>query len=306
MKPFSKDHYERARAWLMAHGRPLDRALFAFSFEGGGADKVAAELTAYRNADGGFGHALEPDVRLDDSSVIATTVGLQVLRTLHADASHPLVGGAIAYLLAQLDREALAWADVPPNVDDAPHAPWWNAPDKPTGFTANPGAEIVGHFHHWAEIVPADLLAPLTDAAMAHLHRHANDLSMHDVFCYERLRKTEALPAEQREEILRIIRGAVSRIIETDPAKWPTYCARPLQMAASPDSPYFESLRDAVDANLDYLIDSQQPDGAWAPWWSWGPDGGEVWERSKREWQGAFIIEHVRMLLAFSRLEVLS
>lgn len=129
-------------------GRPLDAAMLDFDCGRSDAAPVLAALEPYHNADGGFGHALEPDVRLADSSVIATTVGLQVLQHVGVEASCPMVRGAIAYLLYQLDPTTLAWANVPANVDDAPHAPWWNVPEQPTGFTANPGAEIVGHCYH--------------------------------------------------------------------------------------------------------------------------------------------------------------
>lgn len=302
MKTLTPDRFALAVSFLNEHGRPLDQASLAFCFEGGSPEAVLAALEPYQNADGGFGHALEADVRLDDSSVIATTMGLQALRKVDADASHPLVRGAVAYLLEQLDPTTLAWVLVPPNVDDAPHAPWWAPEEKPTGFTANPGAEIVGHFHHWASLVPAELLAQLTETAMAHL-RSLTAERMHDVFCYEATRKTESVPAELREEMLRLIRPVALETVETDPTHWGTYCTRPLQIADSPDSPYYESLRDAVAANLDYLIDTQQPDGAWTPHWSWGNDDDGAWEQAKRDWQGTLIVDHLNLLRAFGRLE---
>lgn len=302
MKTLTPDRFASAASFLKEQGRPLDQALLAFHFENGSPDAVLAALDLYQNTDGGFGHALEPDVRLEDSSVIATTMGLQVLRKADTNASHPLVGGAVAYLLEQLDHSTLAWTLVPPNVNDAPHAPWWNPADAPTGFTANPGAEIVGHFHHWAPLVPIDLLTQLTDAAMSHL-RSLKSMPMHDLFCYEAMRKTEAVPPELRAEMLRLARPSVTEVVETDPAKWTTYCTRPLQVADLPDSPYYDSLHGAVAANLDYLIDTQQPDGAWAPHWSWGQDGGEAWEQSKRDWQGAIIVDNLKALHAFARLE---
>ena len=40
---------------------------------------VLATLRAYRNRDGGFGHALEPDVRAPESEPASTLHGLEVL-----------------------------------------------------------------------------------------------------------------------------------------------------------------------------------------------------------------------------------
>ncbi len=303
----SKAAFEQARTWLAAHARPLDRAMFALHFAGGNAAAMIEELRAYRNNDGGFGHGLEPDVTLDQSCVVATTAGLQALRAGQADASHPLVRGAIAYLLENLDRETLAWVNVPANVSDAPHAPWWTYRGRPTGFTANPGAEIVGHFHHWASLVPADLLARLTDAAMNHL-RHLTAERMHDVLCYESLRQTQELPAAIRAEVLRLCRPLVEQIVETDLAKWTSYVTRPLDVVDSPDSPYFELFREPVGVNLDYLIETQRPDGAWPVYWgSWNAKDdrtSRAWERSCRAWQGFMVVKNLQRLQVFGRINV--
>ncbi|MEM1212249.1 MAG: hypothetical protein AAGI68_08105 [Planctomycetota bacterium] len=306
MRRLTTERAAAARRFLFEHGRPLDQSLYAFAFEGGPADAVLDRLAGYQNADGGFGHALEPDVRLADSSVIATTVALQTLRTVGAEASHPLVIGAVQYLLDTLDHKTLVWSLVPPNVDDAPHAPWWNprnAEEPPTGFTANPGAEIVGHFHHYASLVPADLLERLTAAALAHI-RGMRVEKMHDLFCYEAMRKTHAVPVELRAELLGLARPLIAQVVVTDPAKWTGYCTRPLDVIDSPGSPYHDTFRDAVALNLDWLIETQQPDGAWSPHWSWGPDGGEAWEQSKRDWQGHLIVKHLKTFHAFGRLAV--
>ena len=47
--------------WLTA--RVLEQRRFAHLFLGGGADAVETALAAYLNEDGGYGHALEPDLR---------------------------------------------------------------------------------------------------------------------------------------------------------------------------------------------------------------------------------------------------
>lgn len=54
--------YERARAFLYRSARPLDIARFQCHFKNGGKGAVLAALAADQNEDGGFGHALEPDL----------------------------------------------------------------------------------------------------------------------------------------------------------------------------------------------------------------------------------------------------
>jgi hypothetical protein len=73
------DSLTRAEQFLSAHARPLERALFARRFRAGPAEPVVAALEAYRNADGGFGRALEPDVRAPESMALHAEVALRAL-----------------------------------------------------------------------------------------------------------------------------------------------------------------------------------------------------------------------------------
>jgi len=307
MKKLTAQSFTNASQWLDTHGRDLDRMRLEFAFGKGNADSVLDALAKFKNSDGGFGHALEPDVRLADSSVIATTVALQILREVHTDVSNILVHGAIEYLIKTLDHDVLAWKCVPDHVDDAPHAPWWNPEDRPTGFTANPDSEIVSHFHYYCDLVPSALLRDLTEAARSHLRENSATLRMHDVYCAEWLRNIQTLSEATRKEILGQTHPAVMRVVETDLSKWNTYCARPLDLVDSPDSPYFAALRDAVAMNLEYLVDTQKDDGTWLVYWSWGEnikDEDEIaWRTSQREWQGVMIINNLKRLNAFDRLQ---
>ncbi len=63
--------------WLTA--RVLEQRRFAYHFLDGGADPVETALDAYRNEDGGYGHALEPDLRGPVSQPLHTGHALRVL-----------------------------------------------------------------------------------------------------------------------------------------------------------------------------------------------------------------------------------
>ena len=54
---------DSARTFTYANARVLERHRVAALIDGAPAEPVVAALRAYRNPDGGFGHALEPDVR---------------------------------------------------------------------------------------------------------------------------------------------------------------------------------------------------------------------------------------------------
>ena len=73
-----------AAQFLAANARVLDRRRFERFFEHGPARPVRDAVAAYRNGDGGFGYAIEPDGRAPGSQPAALALAL---RTLHeADA----------------------------------------------------------------------------------------------------------------------------------------------------------------------------------------------------------------------------
>ncbi|MYU47712.1 hypothetical protein GTV15_07535, partial [Streptomyces sp. SID7803] len=54
---------DRAEQFIWLTARVLEQRRFAHQFLAAGADPVETALTAYANEDGGYGHALEPDLR---------------------------------------------------------------------------------------------------------------------------------------------------------------------------------------------------------------------------------------------------
>ncbi|MFG3246131.1 hypothetical protein [Streptomyces sp. NPDC048187] len=75
----SRSPLARAERFVWLTARVLEQRLFAYLFRGGDPDPVETALDAYRNADGGYGHALEPDVRGPVSQPLHTAHALRVL-----------------------------------------------------------------------------------------------------------------------------------------------------------------------------------------------------------------------------------
>ena len=296
----------KARSFIETQARPLERALYSHHFVAADLEPVLAALAEFQNPDGGFGHGLEPDFRLPASSVIATTVGLQVLREVHASANHPLVQGAIRYLLDTYDAENHVWPIIPPTADSAPHAPWWgyseNLADQWGGFLANPRAEIVGYLHEHASLVPPDLLDQLTLAQIDHLDEAQDQMVMFDLVCYLRLSETAALPEDVRELILPRIKKAADRLVARDPQQWRQYGLKPIDIIRSPDSPFIQGLEREIDLNLDFEIERQTEDGSWPPAWSWDDLHPEIWPIAECEWKGVLTLHTLKVLRDFNRL----
>jgi hypothetical protein len=72
----------RAERFIWLTARVLEQRRFAYHFLAGGLDAVETALTAYLNEDGGYGHALEPDLRGPVSQPLHTAHALRVLDSI--------------------------------------------------------------------------------------------------------------------------------------------------------------------------------------------------------------------------------
>ena len=305
MKEFSRNALKQAEGFLVTQARPLEQALFAKFIRNGPSDWALSELAAFQNSDGGFGHGLEPDLQLSDSNILATTVALQQLRGLQVSSDHPMVLGVMHYLMETYDGSAMAWPFVPPQVDDAPHAPWWQYSSDLTQYLANPRAEIVCYLFDYAGLVPEDLREKLLTAVIEYLENLSGQLSMHDLLCYVRLVETKNLPDGPRDRLLSLLQPQISSGVETDPTAWEGYGLRPLMVAPSASSIFSDLLQQSIDENLDFEIEQQQGDGSWSPSWSWGDSYKDAWLHAKRAWKGVLTVNMVISLSSYGRIESL-
>ncbi|HEY2056182.1 MAG TPA: hypothetical protein VGH14_19800 [Solirubrobacterales bacterium] len=111
-----------AEQFIYADARLLDRHRLATLLRGAPNAPVLDALRAYRNPDGGFGHALEPDVRGPRSEPASTLHALDILAEVGA-VDDPMVAEAADWIAGI----ALPDAGIPfvlPGGDDFPHAPW--------------------------------------------------------------------------------------------------------------------------------------------------------------------------------------
>src|SRR5829696_9134874 len=88
-----------AETFVLANARLLDRHRLAALLHGAPVAPVLDALRAYRNPDGGFGHALEPDVRAPESEPAAVLHALEVLAGIDA-LDDPMVTDAAAWIAA--------------------------------------------------------------------------------------------------------------------------------------------------------------------------------------------------------------
>ena len=303
MQQLTQAAFQRAKNFIMEQGRTLDQKRFEFHFENGSADAVLAALSPYQNDDGGFGHSLEPDIRTPTSSAIVTTIGFQILREVQAPVSHRLVRKGIQYFIDTYDESQQVWHIVPPEVEDAPHAPWWNYEKSAASFgrfLVNPRAEIVGYLHEFREGVPTKLLNTVTAAVLEHLDSLPDEMEMHDTLCCVRLAETQALP--DRDKVWAKLAQAAHGVAR-NAEQLTGYVLKPLWVVPSPESPLAAEFKSEVEINLDFEIRQQGEDGSWSPNFSWDDQYPEAWRTAKKEWQSRITIETLKTLKDFGRIE---
>lgn len=141
-----------ARHYLESNARVLDRHRLAVLLDHGPAEPVRTALAAYRNADGGFGHALEPDVRCPGSQPSAALSALEILAELAAAPDDPVVTG-LADWIADISHPDGGVPTVLPSAAGHPRAPWME-PDPAAGFLTYALAAGLWHLgvrHPWLD-----------------------------------------------------------------------------------------------------------------------------------------------------------
>ena len=285
---------DAAERFILRGARLIDRFRFDHLFRGGPATAVVAALRPYANADGGFGNALEPDLRGSGSQPEPVAVALRILDETGDDAfADPIVAGACDWLVASSAPDGgVAW--VLPSVVDDPRAPWWQPED------GGPGA-----------LVPTGTIAGL-------LHQRGSDhpwLAGATRFCRERI-DAIAATGERLEPYTAMavldfldgvpdrgwaasafarVRDSILATVTFDPAA-PGHVHLPFEFASRPDGFGRRLFDDAVfEHHLDLLVAAQADDGGWEiNWEAWAP-------ATAPEWRGHVTIERLKLLRAHGR-----
>jgi hypothetical protein len=274
-----------AATFIAGHARVLDRRVFQRLFTDGPATPVRDAIAAYRNDDGGFGLALEPDCRVAASQPAAVEMAFRIMDL--ADAwDTTLVAGACDWLAAVAPAEGGATFAMP-SVADGPHAPWWAAADGHPASLIQTG-QIAGVLHArrfahpWldrATEVMWERIGKLTDA---------NGYEMFGVLAF-----LQHVPDRARAEAAVRQVGPLlfdKKLVALDPdAAGEVHT--PLDFAPLPDSvarPLFDDA--TITAHLDHLAAGQRDDGGWMfNWPSWSP-------AAEADWRGFLTVDALRVL----------
>jgi hypothetical protein len=290
MKTLSRDAFAAAERYLALHARLLERLRFAREFQDGPVEPVRAVVFAHQNPDGGFGHAIEPDLRGAGGQPQGVEVAFHVLEDVGAG-DESRVRAACDWLRAHSTADGgVPW--VLPSVVDDPRGPWWQPQGDEPPAALNPTAPIVGILlahgveHPWIE--PA---AAFCWRAIAGL----DEVGAYDAMCV--LAFLERVPDRERAEAAFARLGPSLRAAAALDPRAEGHVHTPLDLAPRPDALARRLFTDEeVDLHLDALIDAQREDGGWAPNFTmWTP-------AVVHEWGGVLTLAALRTLRAYGRL----
>lgn len=310
MKTLSRKRFESIERWICTHGRALEASYFGVLFRSEPVDAFLDQLAQYQNPDGGFGHALEPDLWNPLSTPYVTQVALGLMASLgFRDASHPLIKGALAYLRSGDGFANGQWLFSVPSNNDCAHAPWWTYSPESNGMeNIGLSAELAAHILGLCQ--PDDpLYQTAKRIALATLNsfmdgQRGGEMGLSGCAALMPHWAQMDIPYTM-EDIGRTLIKRGSAAIVRDPAQWHSYVPRPSSAISSPASPLYPGNEDAIHLELDWLIDALPEDDVWPINWSWGANA----QRYPREnalmqewWKARAAADKLVLLRNFDRL----
>ncbi len=285
------------KIYLSENCRKLDLYLYEYLFEGQEAAPFLKELSTFQNLDGGFGNAIEPDLRLPDSSPLATTIAFQYLLQVGLQADNALVRDSIKYFLDTYDKTKGGWINIPPSADSHPRAPWWShSTEKSSTEWGNPSAEILGYLLKYAPRCDAGLLLQLSRRAVSRLNE-VNDPEPHEIKCFVRL--YENADTKLQKQLYPALAKNIKKVTNKNPKNWGGYVPAPLTFISSPNSPFADLFdKRILIENVKFLKGQVMNSNHWEPNWEWGQFKDD-WAKAKNDWSGKITVDNLKILREF-------
>jgi hypothetical protein len=294
----------RAERFIWLTARVLEQRRFAYHFLGGGADAVETALAPYANADGGYGYALEPDVRGPVSQPLHTAHALRVLDSI-GRCGGTRVERVCRYLTSVSTYDG-ALPAVHPSVRGYPVAPFVPVVDDPPSdlLATGPVAGLLHRnqvWHAWL-FRATDFCWAAVESIVVAGRSHPYEVEAAVAFLDGVPDRARAGAAADR--LGRVVRERRLAVLEPDRADaYPTapgYAPGehhfPHDYARVPDSLARAWFTDEEMArSLDHLAGLQDEDGGWpVTWRQWAPG-------TALEARPAVTIEALRTLRAHGR-----
>ncbi len=258
-----------AENFIWSAARLVDRHRYSVLFADGPREPVIDALRGYRNPDGGFGHALEPDLRCPASQPAPTLYALETLT--EAGAVDGELAGDARDWIARVAEPDGGIPSVLPGYERYPHAPWFQS-ESGSVLTFALGAVL-----HGGGVTEDAWLDRATDWCWRSIETAEQPGGYWLKFVCAFL---DAVPDEQRARAAiaslaaRVDTAAVVPVGGADGE-----ALRPLDLSPRPDSRSRDLFSEnEIEAHLDRVESEQQQDGGWMfDWLAWSPAQTTDW-----------------------------
>lgn len=307
MKKFTESQFEMARQFMKTYANDIDLAMYEYYFERKPLEEVVVILESYQNEDGGFG-MLDYDIEYLGSCLKSTESACRYIYQLgNISINNPMIHKLIRYLIDNYNRETGCWNNLlVPEVNNYPRAPWWNYEyikiEKPmnreeliANYKPNTNAALAGIIVKYKELVPEDLANEIKCIVIEKI-MSTQELGQYEMMSYQFF--MNALEADERRPLLDKLMGNGKLISILDKNVGTENAYKLSNWIDTPQHPYYPMYKNDVIAYLEWLIDSQELDGSWAPNWSW--DGAKGWKHAKQRLKGVLTVQFLKTLHRFS------
>ena len=282
---------ESATTFIWENARLLERAIFAYHFLNGSPTRILRVLHTYQNDDGGFGNALEPDLRAPDSQPLFVEFALRTLYECNLRAPD-MAKRACEFLSNHADLDK----GIPlvfPSFRHYPHPPHMDNPQVEQASMERLAGLVgllywQGISHPWLQQAVEVCVDFIAKTSLTDTHTILTAFCLVEALAPKR--PVDHLFSKLSDDLFK------SSFFHLE-VPVTSYGLTPLTFAPTPDS-YCRSIFTTVqiEAHLADLENQHQEDGGWPIYWN-PPDG-----TSRQEWRAQRTIAALTTLRAYGKI----
>lgn len=255
--------------------------------------EIINELIKFQNDDFGFGHGLEPDLRIPYSSVICTTHAVHILdQVKDKSLTEELRKQIVEYYENSYLKDLERWKMTNPKVDEFPRALWWNYETVDSFTYGNPNPEIIGFLYQNKKYLKKININKQINNVLKYIGTDlTKEASMHSIMSMLNFYK------KVDKDVKYLIKSKLQEVVisELDKSygKWEKYGLEPYKIAII-DKGFLNTRLDELTENLQFNKDKIMT-GLIVSNWEWY-QFEEVFIEIKTEWSGYLTFSVLRAL----------
>jgi hypothetical protein len=256
-------------------------------------DLLIQELLEYQNDDGGFGHGLEADIQAPTSSIAATNIAVSILDMIQDKSLiGPIIKDIVKYFISSYDEGKKRFPIAPKEVQNYPHAVWWDGDIMDNFKYGNPDPEVIGFLYKNKEYVEGFDLDDHVKRLIGFIQSNAFlESSMHTVLSVAHA--YDCFDKDLQDQIFSFIQSKCR--FEFDKlTNYKDYGLEPYKVYLI-NPTLLNGLEDYLLPNLTYIAKLLESYDVGVNW-SWGRDM-EVFHEVKDDWLGLFYYGYLKALI---------